>query len=124
MSSADRQERLKLFLVLAEQLPTAKDTIDNVFRIISKYDLPKHVDREFIYDCLILYYQSLEEYEKCAELLKYKLDTTRKKRITVSKLTREDLRDLRTLGFKVPDDVKLKALAKIANLANKKKKDS
>jgi hypothetical protein len=121
MNSGERQERLKLFLILAEQLPTAKETIDNVFRIVSKYDLPKHVDREFIYDCLIQYYQSFEEYEKCAELLKFKLDTTRKKKITVSKLTREDLRDLRTLGFKVPDEVKLKALAKFASLANKKK---
>ena len=124
MSLTDREERLQLFLIIAEELTTAKQTIDNVFRLVCKYDVPQHTDREFIYDCLILYYQSLEEYEKCAELLKYKLDTTRKKRITVSKLTREDLRDLRTLGFKVPDDVKLKALAKIANLANKKNKDS
>lgn len=120
MNAEERSERVKLFLILADQLPSAKQTIDNVFRIIGKYDLPKHVDREFIYDCLIAYYQSLEEYEKCAELLKYKLDTNRKKRITVNKLTREDLKDLRTLGFKVPDAVKIAALAKFA----KAKKDN
>ena len=72
MSSTDRQERLELFLIIAEELITAKQTIDNVFRLVCKYDVPKHTDREFIYDCLILYYSKLEEYEKCAELLKYK----------------------------------------------------
>ena len=116
MNAEERSERVKLFLILADQLPTAHQTIDNVFRIVGKYDLPKHVDREFIYDCLIGYYQTLEEYEKCAVLLKYKLDTNRKKRITVNKLTKEDLKDLRTLGFKIPDAVKIAALAKIAKL--------
>ena len=54
MSSTDRQERLELFLIIAEELITAKQTIDNVFRLVCKYDVPKHTDREFIYDCLIL----------------------------------------------------------------------
>lgn len=121
MTPEERLERLDLFLVMANQLPSAKDTINNILRIVRKYDLPKHVDREFIFDCLIAYYQSTEEYENCAELLRYKLDLDRKKRITVNKLTRQDLRDLRLLGFKVPDNVKLKALAKLAKDINRKK---
>lgn len=120
MTSEERLDRLDLFLVMANQLPNARQSIDNILRVVRKYDVPKHVDRDFIFDCLILYYQGLEEYENCAELLKFKLDTERKKRITVSKLTREDLRDLRMLGFKVPDNVKLKALAKLAKEQNKK----
>ena len=121
MTPEERLERLNLFLVMANQLPSAKNTIDNILRVVRKYDLPKHVDREFIFDCLIAYYQSTEEYENCAELLKYKIDVDRKKRITVKKLTRQDLRDLRTLGFKVPDEIKLRALAKIAKEINRKK---
>ena len=87
MTPEERLERLNLFLVMANQLPSAKNTIDNILRVVRKYDLPKHVDREFIFDCLIAYYQSTEEYENCAELLKYKLDVDRKKRITVKKST-------------------------------------
>ena len=64
MSQDERQYRLNLFLEIAEEIPLAKQTIDNVFRLVCKYDVPKHTDREFIYDCLILYYSKLEEYEK------------------------------------------------------------
>jgi hypothetical protein len=112
MNSEELDERLKLFLSLANSLPGAKQTLDNVFRLVSKYDVPKHVDRNFIFDCLIAYYSTLEEYEKCSELLKYKKNTSRKNRITARNLTRADLMDLRMLGFQIPDDVKLKVLSK------------
>jgi len=111
MSSTDREERLQLFLIIAEELTTAKQTIDNVFRLVYKYDVPKHTDREFIYDCLILYYSKLEEYEKCAELLKYKQIKNRIKKITAKGMTRKDLSDLRLLGFQIPDIITLKVLA-------------
>ena len=111
MLPEEREERLKLFLLMAEELPSAKQTIDNVFRLVCKYDVPKHTDRSFIFDCLIEYYKALEEFEKCAELLKYKLETTRRKRITAKGLTRADLGDLRLLGFQIPDIVALKVLA-------------
>ena len=112
MSTEDLDERLNLFLSLANALPNAKSTLDNVFRLVSKYDVPKHVDRNFIFDCLIAYYTSLEEYEKCADLLKFKKNTTRKKRITARNLSRSDLMDLRMLGFQIPDEVKIKVLSK------------
>jgi hypothetical protein len=111
MTSDERQDRLNLFLVMAEELPTAKQTIDNVFRLVCKYDVPKHTDRQFIYDCLIIYYSNLEEYEKCAELLKFKQESNRRKKITAKGLTRMDLADLRLLGFQVPDIVALKVLS-------------
>jgi hypothetical protein len=111
MSLTDREERLQLFLIIAEELITAKQTIDNVFRLVCKYDVPKHTDREFIYDCLILYYSKLEEYEKCAELLKYKQIKNRIKKITAKGMTRKDLSDLRLLGFQIPDIITLKVLA-------------
>jgi hypothetical protein len=118
MSPEESEERIKIFLSLADALPGARRTIDNVFRLVSKYDVPKHVDRNFIYDCLITYYSKLELYENCAVLLKLKEDTSRKKRITIKGLTRSDLTDLRMLGFKVPDSVKLKVLLKLRKKDN------
>lgn len=105
MSQDERQYRLNLFLEIAEEIPLAKQTIDNVFRLICKYDVPKHTDREFIYDCLILYYSKLEEYEKCTELLKFKQITNRIKKITAKGMNRKDLSDLRLLGFQIPNRI-------------------
>ena len=110
MTTSDRQDRLNLFLLMAEDLPSSKQTLDNVYRIVCKYDLPKHVDREFIFDCLIEYFCRLEEYEKCAELLKYKLNTQQTKKITAKNLDRNDLANLRLLGFQIPDSVKIEVL--------------
>jgi len=112
MTTANRQDRLNLFLAMAEALPSSKQTLNNVYRIVCKYNLPKHVDREFIFACLIEYFSRLEEYEKCAELLKYKLKTKRTKRITAKNLDREDLADLRLLGFQIPDSIKIEVLKK------------
>ena len=53
----------------------------------------------------------LEEYEKCAELLKYKQVKNRSKKITAKGMTRKDLSDLRLLGFQIPDIITLKVLA-------------
>ena len=112
LTPEERTERMSIFLAMAEALPSSKQTLDNVFRIVCKYDLPKHVDREFIFDCLIEYFCRLEEYEKCAELLKYKLNTKRTKRITAKNLDRQDLADLRLLGFQIPDKIKIAVLKK------------
>ena len=112
LTPEERTERMSIFLAMAEALPSSKQTLDNVFRIVCKYGLPKHVDREFIFDCLIEYFCRLEEYEKCAELLKYKLNTKRTKRITAKNLDRQDLADLRLLGFQIPDKIKIAVLKK------------
>jgi len=107
----EQDERISFFISLANSLPGAKDTIDTITRIVSKYDVPDGVDRNFIYDCLIAYYSSTEEYEKCAELFKCK-QKIKKKKITARNLTRSDLLNLRMMGFHIPDDVKLKVLSK------------
>lgn len=112
MNPDDPKERIELFLSLADALPSARQTIDNIYRLVSKYDVPKHVDRNFIYECLIAFYSRLEEYEKCAELFKIQQDISRKKRLTVKGMTRADLLDLRMLGFQIPDSVRLKVLYK------------
>lgn len=105
-------ERMKVFLALADQLPAAAETINNIYRIVSKYDVPKNVDRDFIFGCLIAYYSNIEEYERCAALLKIKKMKNRTKKITARGLTRKDLIDLRMIGFQVPDEVKIKVLEK------------
>lgn len=110
MTQDERQERLNLFLLMTEELPMARHTLDNIYRLVCKYDVPKHSDRHFIYDCLITYYSKLEEYEKCALLLNFKQDLNRKKQITAKGLTRVDLAELRMIGFQVPDIVMLKVL--------------
>jgi len=103
---------MSIFLLMAETVPSSKQTLENVCRIVCKYGLPKHVDREFIFECLIEYFSKLEEYEKCAELLKYKLNIKRTKKITAQNLDRQDLADLRLLGFQIPDSIKIAVLKK------------
>ena len=112
MTTSDRETKIQLFLELANEIPSARETIDELILIIQKFDLPKHVDRNFIFDCLIEYYSSLEEYENCALLLKIKQSDVKRKRFSVKNMTRADLLNLRILGFNVPDSVKLKVLAK------------
>lgn len=108
-------ERLDTFLNIARTLPDAKEILDNVYNTIVKYDLPRRSDRNFIFDCLIQYYSDLEEYEKCAVLVKYKNSATKVKRITVNKLTKEDIRTLKYLGIQLPAAVKKKLLSKKRN---------
>jgi hypothetical protein len=112
MDTLERESKIQLFLELAAEISTAKDTIDELILIIQKFDLPKHVDRDFIFDCLIAFYSSLEEYENCALLLKIKQSDVKRKRFSVKNMTRGDLLNLRILGFNVPDSIKLKVLAK------------
>ena len=112
MNANERTERIELFLNMANAFGTARETIDNLFDLIDKYDLPKHIDRDFVLDCLIEYYKQFEVYEKCAVLYKYKLNDKRKKRITASKITKEDLYSLKMLGFAISDSVKTAALLK------------
>ena len=105
----ERAERINTFVDLALSQLT-KESVDIVYNLIVKYDLPKTADREFVYDCLIQYYSSIEEYEICAELLKLKNQVTRKKRITSKKLTIIDIENLEALGFEISDDIKLKVI--------------
>ena len=55
MDAAEKKERMRLFLTIAEQM-SGRDTIDELYDIAHKYDLPFSCDRDFVYDCMIEYY--------------------------------------------------------------------
>ena len=76
MAFKDKQERIRVFLQLIDTFK-AQSWVENIYRIIKDYDMPDHLDREFVLDALIEYYVKREEYEKCAELLKWKEDPSR-----------------------------------------------
>ncbi len=119
MNPSERERRLELFLCLSEQLPNAESTINGVYDIVTRFDVPKHctsTEREFIFDCLLMYFSKLEEYERCAILLNLKNQQNRKKRITASKLNRKDLLHLRMFGFDISDNVVMKVLTKSGSI--------
>ena len=72
MDKFSKEERLKIMMLLAEQIPTSASVFNRLYYIVTKYDVPKHVDRQFVYDSLITYFSSLEQYEKCVVLKKFK----------------------------------------------------
>jgi hypothetical protein len=115
MNASERERRLELFLCLADQLPNASSTINSMYDIVSRFDVPRHLpvtDREFIFDCLISYFSKFEEYERCADLVNMKTQQNRKKRITATNLTRKDLLNLRMFGFDISDNVVMKVLTR------------
>lgn len=105
MKEISREERLQMMLVLSEQVPAATSIFHKLYAIVLKYDLPKHVDREFVYDSLIAYFSSQEKYGQCSELKKCKADKDRKKTLqfNFAEISAEDLDDLKMLGYVVPD---------------------
>ena len=105
MKELSREERLQMMLVLSDQVPAATSIFHKLYAIVLKYDLPKHVDRDFVYDSLIAYFSSQERYGQCSELKKCKADKCRRKHLTFNfaELSAEDLDDLKMLGYVVPD---------------------
>lgn len=77
MDIKDKEERIRLFLQLIDTFK-ADTWVDNIFDIIKEYDLPKHMDRDFVLSALEEYYVKREMYERCAELVKWKEDVLRK----------------------------------------------
>ena len=76
MDIKDKEARIRLFLQLIESFK-AETWVDNIYTIIEQYDIPNHLDRDFIIDALIEHYVKKEEYEKCANLMKWKEDILR-----------------------------------------------
>jgi hypothetical protein len=97
-------ERADLFYEFAKSR-NLESTVDLFYNVICRFDVPDHADRDFVYKCLIEYYSREEDYEKCAELLKYSKIQDRKKEITSEDLTISDLNALYTLQFTIPDNV-------------------
>lgn len=104
--------RVDLFLELADKINSSKDMIDHIYDLIIKYDLPSHMDREFVFECLISFYVKIEEYERCAILDKIKVDLTRRDgiKLDMDNLTIDEIIDLKTLGYQIPDALTLKAI--------------
>jgi hypothetical protein len=109
MVEFSRDDKIKLFLVMANELPAGKDTVYSVFDIVMKYDVPSKTDRTFIYDCLIAYFSDREEYEKCAELLRLRNSAPKKIHFDKIPLTRDEAINLRMMGFQLPDRASLEA---------------
>jgi hypothetical protein len=111
MTPEERTERIGIFLQLVSQLPL-QDSVDTLYKLVCRFDTPGHADRDFVYECLIAYYSSLEEYEKCAKLVKLQKNKKRNVKITSRGLTIDDLLQLKTLRFDIPDEVVTKILQK------------
>ena len=78
-----------------------------LYSIIAKYDIPKHADRDFVFDNLIKYFSSIEEFIKCVNLTYWKKNTERRNSLsfTGEDITIKDLDFLKSLGYIVPDSV-------------------
>lgn len=122
MDQEEKERRIGLFLQLVERI-SLKDSVDSLYKLVCKFDTPKSADRDFVYECLIAHYKELEEYEKCAKLLKLQKNKNRKPKITSRGLSIDDVVQLQTLRFDVPDKVILEVLAKKKNSASPNKGD-
>lgn len=109
MDSKDREARIRLFLQLIESFK-AESWVDNIYEIIKNHDMPKHMDRDFVLSALEQYYVKKEMYERCAELVKWKEDPTRKDLKKSKKASKESKEEDSSYdyedGFKVPDSIR------------------
>lgn len=107
MTEFSRDEKIKLFLTMANELPAGKQTVDVVYNVICKYDVPQKTDRSFIFDCLIAYFSDREDYEKCSLLLRLRNEKPKKIQFNNLDLSREEAISLRLMGFQLPDRASL-----------------
>jgi hypothetical protein len=104
MLESNRSEKISVFLEAALKMQTihpVHQIFDDIYNIICKYDVPPHTDREFVFDCMISYYVKFEEYEKCAKLLKCKLNKITNKIIIPDDIGIDELKVLYLLGFHI-----------------------
>lgn len=107
MDIKDKEARIRLFLQLIDTFK-ADSWADNIYAIVEQYDMPAHLDREFVIDALVEHYVRKEEYEKCAQLIKWKEDTLRVDLIinkVSSSISPNDEPEYKE-GFKVPDSIR------------------
>ena len=111
MSDARVEEFLLFIKYLTENIRNSKDILESSYSIISQYGLPNNtgVDQDFIYNCLISYYELDEQYEKCNILLQLKRKERPVKPIDDS-VTYEEWKTLKRLGFQIPDSVTMKVM--------------
>ena len=106
MDIKDKEARIRLFLQLIEGFK-AESWVDNIYDIIKEYDLPKHLDRDFVMSALEQYYVKKEEYEKCANLVKWKEDFLRLD-LVLNEPSGSEIKENTEYkeGFKVPDSIR------------------
>jgi hypothetical protein len=106
MEIKDKEARIRLFLQLIESF-NAEQWVDNIYDIIKEYDLPKHLDRDFVLSALEQFYVKKEEYEKCANLVRWKEDILRLDLMLSETSGSESKEDVEYKeGFKVPDSIR------------------
>lgn len=110
MDSKDKEARIRLFLQLIESFK-AESWVDNIYEIIKNYDLPKHLDRDFVMSALEQYYVKKEMYEKCAELVKWKDDPDRADLQKTPLNESEPIYDFKD-GFRIPDTIRTRFRSK------------
>jgi hypothetical protein len=97
------EERVELFVIMMNGLHNGREVVDEFYYIICRYELPKRVDREFMYDCLLAYYGAIEEYEKCSVIIKLR-DTETGRPSIQDESAKEQLLLLKKLGFDFKDN--------------------
>jgi hypothetical protein len=114
MKTLSREDRLNRIVTLFENVPDVISLFTRLYTIVCKYDVPKHVDREFAYDSLITYFSSLEDYSKCAVLKKLKNSSNRQDEISFdfNDLSIGDLEDLKSTGYTIPDYITIQVYTK------------
>jgi hypothetical protein len=114
MANFNREERLNILLTLATQRPVSADIFKKLYLIILKYDLPKHADRDFVFESLIQYFASIEDYIKCSKLVNCKKDLHRHRYLKNSfeNVSTEELEFLKSLGYIIPDSITKQVLIK------------
>lgn len=105
MTEEDKDKRIKLFLQLIDAFE-AHSWVDNIYQIVSDYDLPQHLDRDFVMSALEKYYAQREEYEKCANLVKWKDDLKRKDLDSLTNIVQKETPTDEKTGFKIPNSIR------------------
>ena len=101
----DIQKYKSDMLVKMDRNVISDDMFYKLYSVISKYDLPKHADRDFVFNKLINFFSSKEEFIKCVNLTSWKTDTSRNSNlhITCDNLNIADIDFLKSLGYIVSD---------------------
>ena len=112
MTAFKREERLRVLQSMATQRPLSAEHFKKLYSIILKYDVPKHADRDFVFESLIQYFSSIEDYIKCSKLVNCKKDLNRHRYLKNSfeNVSNEELEFLKSLVYIIPDSITIQVL--------------
>ena len=84
------------------------DAIDDICMAVLQFDVPaqySNTERIECIDSLISYYESIEQYEKCAELLRKKQSQRTSPRFCEVHSHSFNFRVIQILGYRLPDSI-------------------